>query len=177
MYSVIGILYTEAGGPMQSDRPGPCDFWRGKAFPGGIPMIRSVLLAAMVAAFLPLAGCFQSAVEPLVPPDRQAQLLGTWESELDGLTVTFAEDWRFLVQPADGGKAIKGNYRIDGAGIILANDPTADVCPSMPGSYTFVAREVSGVSFLVRNLRGRFMLVRDSCEARLAYMQEAYIKR
>ncbi|MDA0704933.1 MAG: hypothetical protein O3A96_17105 [Proteobacteria bacterium] len=134
-------------------------------------------MAAIVAAFLPLAGCFQDAVEPLAPPDRKAQLLGIWESELDGLTVTFGEDGRYLVQMPDGGAAIKGNYRIDGTGVILANDATASVCPGEIGSYTFVARKVSGVSFLVQNLKGRFMLVKDSCEPRLAHMQQAYIKR
>lgn len=140
-------------------------------------MTRPVLLAVMVAALLPLAGCFQSAVEPLAPPDRKAQLLGTWESELDGLTVTFGDDGRFLVRIPDGGETIEGNYRIDGAGVTLANDTGSAVCPAQAGTYTFVAREVSGASFLVRNLKGRFMLVKDDCEPRLAYMQEAYIKR
>ncbi|MBT5413697.1 MAG: hypothetical protein HOH66_08230 [Rhodospirillaceae bacterium] len=140
-------------------------------------MTRPVLLAVAVVLFLPLAGCFQYAVDPLPAPNRAAELTGTWVSKLDGLTVTFGEDGRYLVQRPDGGEAIEGNYRIDGAGVTLANDPGAAACPGEIGSYTFVARKVSGVSFLVRKLQGRFMLVKDACAPRLAHMQQAYIKQ
>jgi len=96
---------------------------------------------------------------------------------LDGLTITFGDDGRLLVQIPDDGEPIEGNYRIDGVGVTLANDAGLAVCPAERGSYTFVARKVSGANFLVQNLKGWFMLVKYDCELRLAYMQEAYIKR
>lgn len=140
-------------------------------------MTRTVFLAGAIASLLLLAGCFQYVNEPLPPEDRAAELAGTWVSELDGLMVTFGEDGRYLVQFPDGGDTLEGNYAVDGVGVNLVNDSDAAVCPGEIGAYTFVARKVSGVSFLVQKLQGRFMLVEDTCAPRLAHMMKPYIKQ